>query len=175
MAELRTLIPIMGIRPAARSLGINEDTACSWAIRYGWTEHPKVQEALKLNTISGRPLTVQANASNGLISSAQAMLSDSHEARASGIRITRRTLGRYERMDDDELIAPEVVDGVQKTIKSASVAGGWNADTRPDSPARSFGARDLGLVIDAEPIQEIDIGNVPHTSTGHEPIGESPK
>ncbi len=26
----------IGIRPAARKLGVNEDTACSWADRYGW-------------------------------------------------------------------------------------------------------------------------------------------
>lgn len=38
--QVRILAMDIGVRPAARKLGLNEDTVCSWAIRYGWEIKP---------------------------------------------------------------------------------------------------------------------------------------
>lgn len=153
MTELRTLIPVLGVREAARQLGMSEDTAKTWSSRYGFTSHPAVQQAIA-NVPRGVPLTLKPIETNGGQILAQNMLEDAVQSRASGLRLTRRTLSRFERLDDDELIQPEVIDGVQKTIKSASVVGGYAANSRPDQVAVSFGGRETGLVIDATPIEE---------------------
>ena len=34
--QVRILALQIGVRPAARQLGLNEDTVCSWAARYNW-------------------------------------------------------------------------------------------------------------------------------------------
>jgi len=34
--QVRILALQIGVRPAARQLGLNEDTVCSWASRYDW-------------------------------------------------------------------------------------------------------------------------------------------
>lgn len=127
MAEWRTLIPVLGIRGAARSLGINEDTACSWAHRLGITDDPLIHAALaKVEHPSHQP-AVQAGASNGLQAMAASMREDAIAGRASGLRLTRRGLARLEREDDDALITPDTVEVMSKLVKTAAVAGGYNA------------------------------------------------
>ncbi len=76
---VRMLAMEIGVRPAARKLGVNEDTACSWADRYDWNISGKAT--------NGRPhsaSTLQANPADVL----QSELA-SHE------HGTRLTLAKY--------------------------------------------------------------------------------
>lgn len=159
MSELRTLIPVMGVRKAARALGVNEDTACSWAVRYGWTENPAVKEAMQ--RVPVRPLELQANASTGLLASANAVREDVLQTRISHARIARRAAQALERKDDDELVHPEYAPTVLTLGKHAALVGGWNADSRPDSPGKAFGSRNSGLITDAEPLELVVDADVP--------------
>ena len=40
--QVRVLALQIGVRPAARQLGLNEDTVCSWSKRYNW-DTPTIQ------------------------------------------------------------------------------------------------------------------------------------
>jgi len=56
MVELRTLIPALGVREAARQIGISENTALSWAVRYEMTSNPAVKRAMDSGTTEGNIL-----------------------------------------------------------------------------------------------------------------------
>lgn len=155
MAELRTLIPAMGIRPAARKLGVNEDTACVWAHRYGWTDDPEIKAALDLVP---RPhlMPKDATCATSAKAIAQAMASDAVGGRAAALRLSRRKLEALESYDDEELLLPELVDAAHKTTKDAALSGGWGANDRPVAVRLSFGL-DHAKTIDVEAeVQSVD-------------------
>jgi hypothetical protein len=168
----KALVGRFGVRGAARQLGLDKtetDRFRKRVERAGWMQHQEMQQAreliLKEEPIRTTNKPIVANVSP-LAILANEMCEDAIQGRASGLRITRRTLARYEKCDDDELILPEIVDGVQKTIKSASVVGGYAANSRPDAPAKAFGGRNSGLTLDAEVIQITDTDDVPRTEDG---------
>lgn len=181
MAELRTLIPAIGIRQAARKLGVKEFTALSWARRYGWTELKEIKDAMKAIPKNAPVVlapcqkdsvhSTHSPALNGAQALALSMQDDRVQGRASALRLTRRALNRLEKEDDDAFVMPEIAGVMNQHVKSAALAGGWNAGTPPQrleirmTQASGPGIGDScaeGPVIDAEgtivPQGEIEMG-----------------
>jgi len=63
MELVRMLAIDIGIRPAARKLGVNEDTACKWAERYHWNISGVVKPGPvnSVSNLSASPADVLAN------------------------------------------------------------------------------------------------------------------
>lgn len=54
---IRTLAIAIGLRPAARQLGLNEDTVCAWSAREGWfTQKPQPPpQAIQPQALQAKP------------------------------------------------------------------------------------------------------------------------
>jgi hypothetical protein len=59
--SVRTLAIQIGVRPAARQLGLNEDTVCSWAKRENWFATPGNPQPIQSQALQARPGDVMLN------------------------------------------------------------------------------------------------------------------
>lgn len=119
---VRVLALAVGVREAARQMGISEDAVMQRSSREGWLSDPRVR------AIAQRPVTpVSANVSAPHTALAQSMKEDALRGRAAALRVSRRALERTAQLDDDELIVPEVAQMAHTWTKSASIAGGYGA------------------------------------------------
>ncbi len=89
----------IGVRPAARKLGVNEDTACSWADRYGWDISGKVKNGppsiasnLQANPIDVLQATLAARKQESRAKLSEYQVKAATEAAAHGkpLSITRQ-------------------------------------------------------------------------------------
>jgi hypothetical protein len=88
--SVRTLAIAIGVRPAARQLGLNEDTVCTWAKREHWFEVPEQppSKAIDVKALKAQPgdILLQEIAENGketklsLSRSARRMAKDAENA-----------------------------------------------------------------------------------------------
>lgn len=120
--EVRTLAVAVGVREAARRMGLPEDAVKQRSWREGWMANIPRSQPLPLSVM--RPVTNVTSAPKAL---AQVMLEDSQDCRSTALRVAKRALRRVERCDDDELLMPEVAGVLNQHTKTASVAGNWQA------------------------------------------------
>lgn len=120
--EVKMLALSVGVREAARRMGLPEDAVKQRSWREGWLANMPKSQALPVSMV--RPVT---GVTDGATALANAMKDDAQRGRAAALRVSRRALERVDRCDDDELILPETADVASKWIKSASVAGGYGA------------------------------------------------
>ncbi len=131
---VRALSMEIGIRPAARKLGVNEDTACSWADRYGWDISGKVNNG-PVNSAS----KLQANPIDILQSELQ-----THE------RETRLSLARSARKLASEAESAELSQSshVLNVAKTAAVVHKWGDEKQ--NVSFSLNVLNLNMLSDSE-------------------------
>lgn len=124
--SVRTLAVAVGVREAARQLGLSEDAVMQRSARERWLADPQIR-AVTARSVAERGSALSAAVSTPARALAAMMAEDSLDCRSTALRVTRRALRRVERCDDDELMLPEVADVLNKHTKTAGVAGGWAA------------------------------------------------
>jgi Putative ATPase subunit of terminase (gpP-like) len=114
---VKTLAIAVGVRQAARELGLNEDTVCSWAKREKWfTVEAKPQPPSQAII----PQALQAKPSDALAS----ILSDENrETKLSLSRGVRRLAKHIENLPAEMLFVG--ADKVKQAVASASQIHGW--------------------------------------------------
>jgi hypothetical protein len=141
---VQTLAIAIGVREAARQMGINEDAVRQRSSREGWIKDIPRSQPLPPTMI--QPVTNVTTAAKALGNS---MREDAQRGRAAALRVSRRALERVDRMEDDQLVVPEVATMAHTWIKGASLAGGYGA---ADSVARL----DLRITTDRTPPVTLD-------------------
>jgi len=121
---IKMLAMEVGVREAARQMGISENTVKRKCTLEGWLVNLPRSTPMPASVVRYVPNV--PNPSNLL---ANAMREDSLQTRASAIRITRRALKRAEQCDDDELMVPEVAGVINQHTKTAALAGAWQAQS----------------------------------------------
>lgn len=108
----------IGVRPAARKLGLNEDTVCSWAIRYGWEIKPAKRGP---ETIASK---MQATTVGDAI----------RDELAENERETRLSLSRYARRAARNAETATLRDAayVHKAAQVAGIVHKWSNDDKPN-------------------------------------------
>ncbi len=105
---VRLLVIQHGQREAARIAGLNEDTVCSWAKRYGWS-------------IASKP---QANGHSALVDRIQSEIERlEHETRSSLARSAARLAKKSESAELDQ--SPHV----KNVAQTAAIVHRWDAKT----------------------------------------------
>ncbi len=108
---VKLLVELHGQREGARLAGLNEDTVCSWAKRYGWS--------------ASKPQARLANTK--LIENVQSQLANHAEQ-------TKLGLSAYARRQAEHLASEGKLSdhGAFRNIASgASTLHGWNAEAKP--------------------------------------------
>lgn len=154
--QVKMLAISVGVREAARQMDLPEETVKKWCTREGWLKDLPRSQQMPPTIL--RPVPNVPNAANCLVNT---LRNDLFETRASHVRIARRAASALEQKPDAALIDADVVPSILALGKHAALVGGWNADSRPDSPGKAFGGRNAGLevddaivVTDVEPVAE---------------------
>lgn len=119
---VHTLALSIGVRPAARAMGLSEEAVMQRSSREGWLRDLPRSTPLPPTVV--RPVSGVSTAAQAM---AQSMREDALRGRAAALRVSRRALERVDRMDDDELVQPEVAGMAHTWTKSAALAGGYAA------------------------------------------------
>lgn len=156
------LVLQVGCREAARQLGLEETTVTQWSSRYGWLRD--LPRSTPLPPSMRKPV---ANVITPAQAMAQLMAEKAIKGRFHALVATEKALGHMADMSPAELCDKDTAQTLHTHVKSASIAGGYAANSRPDSPAAAYGGRETGLIVDAEVIemQETDNQSVPHAET----------
>lgn len=142
-SAVRTLAVAVGIREAARQLGISEDAVMQRSAREGWLSDPQIR-AVTTRSVAERGSALSAAVSTPAQAMAASMRSDALRGRAAALRVSRRALERVDRCADDELIEPAIAEVANKWVKSAATAGGYGAsDTVARVDLRITGAHEV--------------------------------
>lgn len=147
---VRVLAVAIGARPAARQLGLNEDTVCSWAARFGWFADTQPRQPL--------PASMQPLASNASKSPAVALQDVMSEMGgqtrlgiAKGLHSAAQTVASL----PGESVLAQASD-VASLAKSASLVHGW-ADQRNQSVRISiYSDNDPVIDVDAQVLTDAD-------------------
>jgi len=111
--QVRILALQIGVRPAARQLGLNEDTVCSWASRYDW----------KVPTVTnGAPPSIASTmqATHVADSVASELAENERETRLSLARSARRMA------KDAELATLRNSGEVKNVAQTAAIVHRWD-------------------------------------------------
>lgn len=159
--ELRMLSCDLGMKATSERTGISYDAIRQRASREGWFEsiprnQPMPPTKLQPVTFVTSPALVKA----------QSMMEDALEGRAAALTATRKALVHMAQQTPETLCDKDVAQTLHVHVKSASVAGGYAANSRPDAPAKAFGGRETGLIVDAEVVQITDTSDVPRDENG---------
>lgn len=119
--QVQMLVLTYGVREAARMLGLSENTVSAWSARGAWLAEMPVPHKPFLPKVQATASVAPVNA---LVN---AMKADALEGRAAALLISRRALERTAKMDDDELVLPEIATMAHTWVKSASIAGGYSS------------------------------------------------
>lgn len=147
--EVRMLVVSVGCREAARQMGLDENTVLQWSARYGWLKGLREKPALPLSMrqpVIG--VISPANAQRNVLVEKLLQTRENHLDVALAVSERLKQLPASAHLDKD---------GAQvllATGKHAALVGGWNADSRPDSPGKAFGSREQALVLDAELVED---------------------
>jgi len=159
---VRVLAIAVGVREAARRLGISEEATMKRCQREGWLTTPEARLAAS-NAVSLRqPSALSAAVRTPANALAEAMREDSVQCRASLLRTARRASARVERCDDDELMLPEVATVLNQHAKTAALAGGWNAQSTVGLKIQlgAVSSEPLVMTMEAEIVSEEASQNV---------------
>jgi hypothetical protein len=108
---IRILVLQHGQREAARIAGLNEDTVCSWAHRYGWSK-----------TIASKP---QARTGNTKLVEkiGDELAENEHQTRLGLSKYAKDVVGELNRRKHKLLVTKEAKDVAQ----TAAIVHGWDA------------------------------------------------
>ncbi len=141
--QVRMLVVDVGCHEAARRLGLNEGTVRQWDVRYKWTADIPRAKPLPVSRV--QPVTLVTSPANAQRNVYVEKLLETRGNHLDGaLAVSREIKGK----SGVELL--ENIDKVLAAGKHAALVGGWNADSRPDSPGKAFGGRNAGLEIDAD-------------------------
>lgn len=159
--QVRMLVVSVGCSEAARQTGINLNTVLQWSARFGWLKALQVKPVL--------PASMQQPAI-GVISGANAQANVVREklmeTRENHLDTTLAVSRKMKALPVKKWLTKDGAQTLYANIKASALVGGWNADSRPDSPGKAFGGRNSGLEIDvetlesepAEPVAEMEAG-----------------
>lgn len=143
--SIRILAIQIGVRPAARKLGLNEDTVCSWAKRENWFATPAVTQPITQQALQAKPGDVLL------------------DELADNERETRLSLSRYARRSTKDAESASLRESpyVKQAAQVASIAFKWDQKEQQNNTVVNIAL--LGVdpasvsveqapVIDVEPV-----------------------
>lgn len=176
--QVRMLAVSVGVREAARQLGLEEDTVCQWAKRGEWLKNiprsrPMPPTVLRPVSIVSTPAEIQV----------QRMRENAMAGRDFALEATAKALGHMVKLSPEQLCEKDAAQTLHTHVKSASIAGGYGAQTSVHITALAYGERgatepDTDLVADVHPesveVQGMDTLDVPRAEVGHSASCEPP-
>ncbi len=140
------LVLSIGVREAARQMGLNEKTVLHWSHTLGWLAHTRPQPKPVL-PLSMQPRSVvsvtPADALSNLI------LEDGNATKVAGMKFARRTVeAAADLASVDPLKALVSAGDVKASLQSAAIAGSWAGSGSPSLRLTMFGPS--GPVVDVE-------------------------
>lgn len=124
--QTRALAMQIGLRPAARALGLNEERVMKWAQRGNW-RISAVRPPLT-NCIGPLPQPGSAKCPQPLEMLAAVMANEGDRTRSAMARTARRAFEHADTLDDATLHEMSRSIALEKHAKIASVAHQWNAN-----------------------------------------------
>lgn len=118
--QTRALAMQIGLRPAARALGLNEERVKKWAQRGQWQisliRPPLTNSMRPVSPNSPRPLEVLANV----------MAQEGDRTRSAMARTARRAFEHCDELTNEQLHAMDRAIALEKHARTASIAHAWN-------------------------------------------------
>lgn len=123
--QVRMLVMTIGVRPAARQLGISEDTVADWSRQGKWLADTRVRAAKLPPPASMRPSNPSKQPADAL---ADTLREDGNATKTAAMRYARLTSAHAERLaEESPAVALEQAGNVKQVLQTAALAGGWNA------------------------------------------------
>lgn len=121
--QVRVLAVAVGVREAARQMGLTENVVLQWSNREGWFKQVPQPQV---------PATMQKTTVIGVISAADALANslreDGNATKIAGMKYARRTVEAAAQMAHTEpLMALERAQEVKAALQAAGIAGSWSA------------------------------------------------
>jgi len=148
----------VGVREAARRLGLDENTVKRRCTREGWLAERPANVPLPPTVLKAVP-----NVPSAAKILQQSMREDAMNGRAKALRLSRRALEGLDRdKSDADLQTQEVATVAASWIKSASIAGGYGAAEAVIKMNLNLTAQSQeGVTLDAEIVQPVDGEELP--------------
>jgi len=160
--EVETLAVAIGVREAARRMGLSEEAVMKRCSREGWlTKQKEVQERVEaMRVLKREEQGLSAAVRNG-VSAAEVLREMPRTTKAVANNLALRALERLEAKSDDDLLSEVTTDVATKWIGNAAKAGSWDADAPKTAlVSLSFNAAPLvplemvaDVQMDVSPIQ----------------------
>jgi hypothetical protein len=129
--EVKTLALAIGVREAARQMGIGEGAVMQRCKREGWLVQQREQKAA-VETIKSEKRVEQGLSAT--VSNAAEILSKlGKDTKASLSSVAAKAAARLDECDPDELLNPSVADVASKYTGMAAKLHGWDAEGRAGS------------------------------------------
>lgn len=119
---VRVLVVALGARPAARQMGIPEDTVLAWSARFGWLEGTKPTQALPK---SMQPKTAIGASVAPAEALADAMENLSERSKLGFLKASARVAEHLADENDPEMLLARAK-AASGWAKTAALAGGWS-------------------------------------------------
>jgi len=128
--EVKTITLLIGIEAAAEKTGLNVNSIKARSAREGWFAE---RHELVAGPAKARDKLAQHAAATGatIIPTAAEILQQFGQSSRSSLAIAGdKAAKRYEKMDPDELVLPEVAGAVKSWTGTLSTVHGWDAKDR---------------------------------------------
>lgn len=144
---VQVLVGAVGVREAARQMGLSENTVLAWANRGGWVQHIANAKERKVQSLaSNRPDSLQSPAIKPADALQNVLQDDSRETRISLSKSTRRLA------KDAESAPLEQAGDVLQVAKTASLIHGWAPGAPATGQAMVLNINVLGASPDQHPV-----------------------
>lgn len=127
--EVRTLAVAIGVREAARQMGISEDAAMQRSKREGWLVKQRQHEA-QVQAIQATKREEQGLSATP-VSAADVLTRMGANTRAKLASVAQRAAEKLDELDGDELLSAVVSGVANQYTGMASKLHGWEAKDRP--------------------------------------------
>lgn len=126
---VRVLAIAVGVREAARQMGLSEDAVMQWSKRYGWmTEKAAALERIPPGRGNNRVTAVSASVRNPSEAMAKIMEDLSGKTKLSALKYAARTTEHAAKVaEEDPESALSLASDVKSVLQTAQIAGGWAA------------------------------------------------